>query len=256
MKKKMKFDYLSYNVASRFQKFHELTKIKHMKKAIPLKYWPETWKTIYHKSYGRFQEVKLPKPNPSKILLSKALSIRASVREFSKKPLGINQISNMLYFSAGIKFKDKFTERRFYPSPGARYPLEVYFLSLNSELPRSFYHYYTVNHSLEKMFDFKKKDLNKITNIPWVRNAGGIVFISAIFERNTVKYGGRGYRHILVEAGHLAQNFYLNATANNVSISAIGGYMDDNINNLLEIDGKGETVIYVLVMGRKSHGQT
>ncbi len=233
------------------QKFHGETKINAMSRAdgiIDSTIWPKEWIKIYYKSYGRFEEIKLPPAKPGKITLEDALTFRESRRDFSRIPVSMAKLSNMLYYSAGLKTG---SYKRFYPSPGGRYPLEIFVLSLNTVLTQGFYHYYVRNNSLEKMFTFKKRDFDKITTIPWVKKAGFVIFISAVFTRNSIKYGDRGYRHILVEAGHMAQNFYLNAEANNLGICAIGGYIDDGINSLLELDGLEESVIYTLVVGEK-----
>lgn len=240
--------------AFEYQKFNELIKIKKMTaedaNLDPSK-WPIEWKTIYYKSYGRFDEVVLPKPVPSKITLHNALGKRRSARTFSNQPVSLNKISNLLYYSAGISERKSEIATRFYPSPGARYPLEVYLLSLNTELPMGLYHYYVKNNSLERLFKFKKKELSKITTIPWVKTSGFLIFISAVFKRNTIKYRDRGYRMLLQEAGHMAQNFYLNSAAQNLGICAIGGFVDDGVNSMLELDGLDESVIYTLVVGEK-----
>jgi SagB-type dehydrogenase family enzyme len=107
-------------------------------------------------------------------------------------------------------------------------------------------------HSIEKLVEFRKSDIPKITNINWLKTSGAIVVITAVFERNTVKYGSRGYRHILTEVGHLAQNLYLVGTSLNLNVCAIGGYLDDNLNQMLDVDGVNETVVSVLGIGSKA----
>lgn len=234
-----------------WQKFHEKTKIKKRFKDIPIKSWPESWKTIYFKSYPRFAEIILPKPNLSnKISFKKVLSSRISSRKFGNIPLDINQLSNLLFHSAGLKDKLNPYSGRFYPSAGGRYPLEVYLLSLNTDIPRGLYHYYLKNHSLEELMFIDKFNLKKIL-LPkkWVKNAACLIIITAVFERNTVKYGERGYRHVLIESGLLLQNFYLNASALSINCCAYGGYFDDPINQLLDIDGINESVVNVLLLG-------
>jgi nitroreductase len=57
----------------------------------------------------------------------------------------------------------------------------------------------------------------------------------------------------LVESGHIAQNFYLLSVATNLSCCAIGGYFDDALNKLLDIDGVNETVLYALAIGEKKN---
>jgi len=53
-----------------------------------------------------------------------------------------------------------------------------------------------------------------------------------------------------LEAGHLAQNIYLVTTALGLGCVAIGGFMDDEINEILEVDGVNEAVVYVIAIGR------
>mgnify|MGYP000559029437 CR=1 FL=1 len=53
-----------------------------------------------------------------------------------------------------------------------------------------------------------------------------IIFITAIVERSMWKYEDRGYRYILLEAGHVAQNLNLCATAMNLGSLNLGGFFD------------------------------
>ncbi len=252
MKKNYLVDYLLNKPVSKSQEFHEFTKIKKLAKNVNSKFWPESWKKVYYKAYGRLEETILPKPDlKQNISLRNVLFDRKSTRIFAKKPLSLEKLSTILYFSAGLKNIDPNFPRRFYPSPGARFPLEVYVFSQNAELPKSVYHYYVKNHSLEKLNTYNKSDLPKITNVPLSKSAGCIIAITAVFKRNTVKYMDRGYRHVLVEAGHMAQNIYLTSSALGVGCCALGGYLDDNINEMLDIDGLNESVVYLIALGEK-----
>lgn len=249
MKKKIDLERILNRPSLAFQKLHQRTKIKKFKKESDKKNWPKEWKEVNYKGYSRFEEMILPVPKLDlKIPLKHVLLKRKSERKFSVSPLSLEKISSLLFYSAGIKNDLK---RRLYPSAGARYPLEIYIISLNTKLPQGIYHYYLKNNSLEKLFEFKKKDLSLIIKQKWAQKAGCLIIISSVFERNTVKYGERGYRHILTEAGHLAQNFYLVSTALGISICAIGGYLDDKLNNLLDLDGLNESVIYLLALGEE-----
>ncbi len=235
-----------------FEKFHGKTKIKKLpRKEEDQKQWPKEWKTIYYKGYRRFDELILPRPQlPSHIYFKKVMEKRKSGRKFSSKPLSLTKLSTLLYYGAGMNLDGK----RFYPSAGARYPLEVYILSINTnDVLNGTYHYYLKDHSLEELVLFKKKfNFREFFNQGWVSKAAVFIVITAMPSRNTNKYGERGYRHILTEAGHMAQNFYLMSAAVNLSCCAIGGYVDDNINELLDVDGKEETVVYVLAVGENS----
>ena len=65
------------------------------------------------------------------------------------------------------------------------------------------------------------------------------------------RYGERGYRYLHLDVGHVSQNLYLAAEAIGSGACAIGAFDDDQINSLLEIDGKEQFVIYVAAMGKK-----
>lgn len=234
-----------------FEKYHQSTKIKKLGPMDDPKDWPKSWKTVYFKDYPRLDKIILPDPaSLNNTLLEDVFMKRKSSRSFSKKPLTLEQLSNLLYYSAGLRDnKFPYLANRFYPSPGARYPLEVYLISQNSDLPVSLYHYNVRSHSLEILLTMRHFRYLRYFNQDWIAKASCIVLITAVFERNTMKYGDRGYRQIMQEAGHLGQNFYLISTALDIGICGIGAYPDDKINKLLGIDGVRETVVYVLAIG-------
>jgi SagB-type dehydrogenase family enzyme len=53
----------------------------------------------------------------------------------------------------------------------------------------------------------------------------------------------------LFEAGHVMQNAYLICTAMDLGICSVGGFLDDKINDLLNIDGINESALYLGVIG-------
>ncbi len=236
-----------------WEKFHQKTKRKRIAPFPDPSQWPKSWTTTYFKEYPRLDQIILPEPSGlNNSLLEEVLIKRRSARQFSKTPLSLEQLSNFLFFSCGLKEnKQPWTRNRTYPSPGARYPLEVYIISLNSELSLGVYHYNLKAHSLESLLSFKSFNCMSYFNQDWTKKAGVIVLVSGIFERNTIKYGELGYRHVLAEVGHMGQNFYLSATALDLSVCAIGGYLDEKLNKLIDIDGIKETVIYSLALGNK-----
>lgn len=261
MKKDKKLKELLGKSLSKSELFHQYTKIGKKITSVDIKDWPEAWKDVYFKSYPRFNEIILPKPMLSKgISFEEVLRDRVSLRKFSKAPVSVSKLSSLLHYSFGFKYNKPPFFGRFYPSPGGRYPLEVYIISLNSELQSGLYHYYLKNHSLEELLLFNKtSSLKEGFNLEeffpmqeWLPKVAVFIVVTAIFKRNTIKYGDRGYRHVLVEAGHAGQNLYLNCAAQNLACCGIGGYMEKNLEKLLDIDGINESVIYMLGLGNKS----
>lgn len=254
MKHKSKFDLklLLGQPTSISEQFHEHTKItKLSRKPDDPSKWPQAWKTIFLKEYLRLDKIVLPEPDLDDTSLKEALVKRSSQRQYSQKPLSLEDLSTLLYFSAGSKDPTGLSGR-FYPSAGGRYPLEVYLISQNSELPRGVYHYNIRYHSLETLLILDKFNADDYFNQDFIKKASIIILLTAHFKRNTIKYGQRGYRHVISEAGHIGQNFWLISTALDLAICGVGGYLDDKLNELLDIDGLKETVIYVLIVGKKA----
>lgn len=235
------------------EKFHHKTKIKKIESESDPKSWPKEWKKVYFKAYARLDEYQLPKPTlPTSVFgFKKVLIDRISKRNFSSKPMSVDKLSSLLYFSAGMKNKKPpFLANRFYPSAGSRYPLEVYIISNKVQgLQKGLYHYSVQSHSLEKLLVFDSFRYTNYFGHKWVVKASSLIVITAMFKRTIIKYGDRGYRHTLIEAGHMGQNIYLVSTTLGLSCCAIGGFSDVEINKLLDIDGITESVLYILAVG-------
>ena len=78
------------------------------------------------------------------------------------------------------------------------------------------------------------------------------MFVTAVFFRSTFKYGDRGYRFVLLEAGHLAQNACLAAAALGLAAAPIGGYFDRDVDRQLRLDGLSESSVYALLLGTRA----
>lgn len=237
------------------RKFHISTNINDFKnfKKTPKESWPEEWKKIYYKAYPRFDQTILPRPTRNKIDLEKTILERISYRNFSEKKISIGNFSNLLYYSAGKKNLTKSGEKRNYPSAGARYPLEVYPFVFNiDKIKGGIYHYHVKTHSLEVILSSVSKDqIISQFDQSWISKSTLLLVITAVFDRTEVKYKDRGYRHILAEYGHIAQNIYLVGTGLGLGVCSIGGFNDKGLNDLIDIDGIDESVIGVVAIGNK-----
>ena len=142
-----------------------------------------------------------------------------------------------------------------FPSAGALYPLDIYVLACTvKSLESGLYHYNVRDHALEelKQGDFLQSIIPLIQNSNnfWLKQAGLILFVTATFRRNQMKYGERGYRGVLLDAGHLAQNIQLAATGLGLGACVLMGCMDDPVNDFLGVDGVEESVLYAISIGR------
>lgn len=245
-------NWLLFKPVTPAEKFIQKTKNKQL--PLPKPYNKKVdFKTIF-KAYVRLKVFKLPSPKITEVNkgLIDVLSARRSAHNLSSKAISVNQLGSILHFAAGLKTKsDQWVKNRFYPSASSLYPLEVYVITRNiTDLSKGVYHYYPKEHCLEQINIFKKFNYFRYFIQSSFQSAPCFLLITAVFKRVTQKYGERGYRYVLFEAGHLMQNFYLIATALGLSCCALGGFFDQEIDGLLDLDGLNESVIYAMSLGK------
>lgn len=80
------------------------------------------------------------------------------------------------------------------------------------------------------------------------RDAAAIVFHTADLQEAVSKYGDRVYRYLHMDAGHLGQRLNLAAMELDLGASGIGGFFDDQVNEVLGIP-TDEAVIYITTLG-------
>jgi SagB-type dehydrogenase family enzyme len=199
--------------------------------------------------------INLPEPEESALL--KLLGTRTSCREYRLAQLPAQTFSTTLKCAYGINRTTPIAQTgrgflRTVPSAGGLYPLEIYVLARQVEsLPDGIYHYDPKRHAVELFREgtwFADLDEIMIT-APFVRAANLIFFLTAVFNRSQKKYGPRGYRYILLEAGHVAQNLCLIAAEFKLGSLCMGGFYDSRLNRFMEFDGLTEAVIYSVAAG-------
>ena len=81
------------------------------------------------------------------------------------------------------------------------------------------------------------------------RDAAAVVFHTADLSGAVETYGDRVYRYLHLDAGHLGQRLNLAATRLGLGVSGIGGFYDDQVNEVLGIP-PDEAVIYITTLGQ------
>lgn len=235
-------------------KFHENSLIDSYKGNDFIGEYPKDWVKINYKSYPRLNQFYLPKIRIPKQSLVEVLLSRRSRRNYTKRFIDMKELATLLILSSGIssKGKDWDSISRTYPSAGARYPVEVYVIANRvKNLNKGLYHFNIKSNSLEQLkLDSLKDFLIKNTGQPFVGDSSCVIILSAVLERTRIKYEERGYRFILMECGHIAQNIYLISEAMNLKCCAIGGFIDEEFNKLLDLQGQSEKTMYLLSIGK------
>lgn len=216
---------------------------------------PDSWIKINFKSYPRLEKFLLKRIVLKKNSIGKIIWERQSLRNYKNKTLSKTELSYLLYEAAGLKKFGKTIDqsKRPYPSAGARFPLEIYPLIFNCDgFKKGVYHYNVKENCLELILQQDlRKWLLKATAGEWLTKASVIFIITGVFDRIRVKYGDRGYRYILIEVGHLAQNLSLIATELGLQSCPIGGFIDNEVNKLLDIINQKERTLYLIAVGKK-----
>lgn len=228
-----------------WQRFHDASKLDEGAKtsyAVKLDF-----EAKHYKGYPRLPSLPLPMPDEPKMGLGQALGKRCSFRDFTGKKVPLTKMSTLLYYGMGMKGKKG---QRFYPSAGGLYPVEAYILSLHTPLSPGLYHYYVRSHLLEELITLPTFDTGSYFAQSWIQNAAFVIILTASIKRGMQKYGERAYRYMMIEAGHIGQTVSLIAPALRLSACAIGGFYDDRLNRLIDLEEGDEEAIYCMAVGR------
>jgi SagB-type dehydrogenase family enzyme len=191
---------------------------------------------------------------PFKMSIRQAFRARSSLRHMRMHRLKLADLSTILHSGYGITRHPANSPRslRAVPSAGGLFPLEL-FIYVNSArgVAPGLYHYHPPKHHLRILREeidvddisrcFIQKDI--------AAKASALIFLTALFTRSTTKYGNRGYRFVLLEAGHIAQNIALACSALGLGSLSVGGFFDREIDSFLQLDGLTHSTIYVIAVG-------
>jgi len=202
----------------------------------------------------------LPEPMPSP--LDHILRRRFSCRRFANTPIPLADLSTLLFAAYGILARSsigplEFLERGA-PSAGGLSPLELYVVvrTVRDVVP-GVYHYSSITHGLELRREVLVPEplmTYLFMGQPYAASGACVVVITGVPQRSFPKYGDRGYRYMLLEAGHVGQNLTLAAIALNLGICSLGGFFDDELGDLLGIDAQEQPLLYSLVVGTAEPG--
>jgi SagB-type dehydrogenase family enzyme len=184
----------------------------------------------------------------------KVLQQRRSIRDYTPAPLTLEELSNLLWATQGITEKAFSPWYRTVPSAGALHPIDTYLVVNRVEgLDPGIYFLNVTDFSLEgkNKGDFSLQIAQAALDQDIAREAAVVFVWVAVIPRSRQKYRQRAYRYIYLDCGHIGQNLYLAATAMGLGCCGIAAFFDDEVNNLIEVDGLEETAIYLASVGEK-----
>ncbi len=193
--------------------------------------------------------IELPRPQTTgTVSVEEALQSRRSVREFARQALTLDELSQLLWAAQGIS-QGRF---RTTPSAGALYPLEVAVAVRNVEgLEAGVYRYDPATHDLTvvRSGNVLRSLARAAIGQAWVEGGAIALVFAAVYDRTTTKYGERGSRYVHMEAGHAAQNVYLQAEAMGLGTVVVGAFRGGAVKDLLQLESDEEPLT-IMPVGR------
>jgi len=206
-----------------------------------------------YKEYAGSPLIQLPTDvNYTALSLDVALKVRKSVRRYANIPLTLEQLSYLVWAASGVQRVEQGFAYRTAPSAGGLFPIETYLVVNNvTGLAKGLYHYRIAQHSLETLrpgdhgIDLAEAAMGQST----CAHSAFVFIWTSVFQRTRWKYGDRAYRYIYLDAGHIAENVALTAAAMGIGTCQIAAIFDDEVNEIIGVDGSEESAIYLTTVG-------
>ncbi len=209
------------------------------------------------KSYPGAERITLPSPRALNASVGETLLQRRSRRDYTGAAIDQEQLATLLHYACGVTgslagYGYRHLPLRTFPSSGGLQAPEVY-LSIQAvtDIAPGLYHYHPIDNVLESMRPGQHGSMLAALSFqqPYLATASVVFLITGCFERMRWKYGQRAYKYMCMDVGYLGQNLYLVAEAMGLGACAIAGFVDDAMEQLLEIDGRNEMILFLTTVG-------
>jgi SagB-type dehydrogenase family enzyme len=188
------------------------------------------------------------------VSLEKTIKVRRTIRSFTPQQLTLEQFSQLLWAAYGI------TEDRGYKraaaSGGACYPMDLYAMvgeEAVKGMEGGIYHYEPMGHSVSLVLqgDFREGLARASLGQMWMATPPLSLVICAEYARITSRYGDRGVRYAMIEAGHMGQNIFLQAEALGLGAGIVGAFQDEAVIQVMGIPSSHEPLLIMPVGYKK-----
>ena len=171
----------------------------------------------------------------------------------------LQDLARILYFSAGITKQRKSAGGEIYfraaACTGALYEIELYVVTGDlAGLDAGVYHFNPADVSLRllRQGDFRGNLARATAMEPAVGHAPATIICTGTYWRNAWKYQSRTYRHFGWDNGTLLANMLAISAASGLPAEIVLGFVDSEVNRLLDLDTRREVSLCLVPIGRKS----
>lgn len=244
-----------FHVASR-----NLAAAKHLRSAHLVHYAPHIERLVSEAplrrdSGPRHRVDRLSAPSLD-MSLDTVLATRTSRRDFSGGRIAAGELWRLCFSATGVRdvvHGRTVWYQRNAPNSGGLGSIEAFAIVFDVEgIPTGIHHFDSV------ALDFAEVEAGQFRD--WFREdvvyqdefaeAAAAIILVGVFSRLRTKYGIRGYRSCLIDAGHASENIYLAGTALGLSVCATTGFVDDELDEALQVDGVDAASLVVILVGK------
>jgi SagB-type dehydrogenase family enzyme len=183
-------------------------------------------------------------------------AIAESIPALTRASPDLEAVAQLLYLSAGITRKRSYPGREFYfraaACTGALYEVELYLVCSDlSSLQAGVYHFAPAEFGLRRLRagDYRRALLESTGGEPAIAHAPLTIVCTCTYWRNAWKYQARTYRHFGWDNGTLLANLLAVATALGLPARVVCGFVDADVNRLLDVDPQREVAFSLVALG-------
>ena len=208
------------------------------------------------KIYTTLDPIPLPREADQTGISALSAIAAAPVPASEEKVPAIRDLARILYFSAGITKKKTYPGGEIYfraaACTGALYEIELYLVCGDlPDLKAGVYHFGPGDFSLRllRAGDHRGVLVHATAAEPTVVHAPVIIVCTGTYWRNAWKYRTRTYRHFGWDNGTLLANVLAMAAALQFPAKIDMGFVDAEVNELLDLDTQREVAFSVVTLG-------
>jgi SagB-type dehydrogenase family enzyme len=183
-------------------------------------------------------------------------AIAESVPALTNAAPNLEGVAQLLYLSAGITRHRKYPGGEIYfraaACTGALYEIELYLVCGDlAGLPAGIYHFAAAEFGLRQLRagDYRGILREATGDEPAVEHAPLTIVCTSTYWRNAWKYQARTYRHFGWDNGTLLANLLAVGTALGLPAKVVCGFVDEDINQLLDLDSQREVAFSLVALG-------
>ncbi len=184
--------------------------------------------------------------------LWQCLARRRSERSYRDRPLTREELAALLWAAQGVTYASRGYLLRAAPSAGALYPVETY-LAVHQVVgvEPGLWHLQVPDFALELLqaCDCRQALVAAGLMQHFLGTAGAVFIWTGVLNRAMWKYRERAIRYLFLDAGHICQNLMLAATALGLGVCPVGAFFDEEVERLVQVDGREEVALYLAAVG-------